>query len=140
MLFYHLLSMFISLTKSTKVQNSSNVSLDIFKVSYKMSRANPIACRRSLFQSVHRTTDQDSCLGPCSYTQHYCITWWNLLSLTQSTNVSPSIHRIKRLRLLTYRQKFQHASRSQLKLFAVLAFAKLADILTFAPQRNPKDS
>jgi hypothetical protein len=36
------------------------------------------------------------------------------------------------LRLSTYQQKFQHASRSQLKL-AALTFAKLADILTFAP-------
>jgi hypothetical protein len=49
------------------------------------------ALHRSLFCSVHRTTDQDSGLGPTSYTQHYCISWWNPLQLTFCINISHTI-------------------------------------------------
>jgi hypothetical protein len=37
------------------------------------------------------------------------------------------------LRLSSYQQKFQHASRSAVETFTVLAFAKLADIPTSVP-------
>ncbi len=35
----------------------------------------------SLFQSVHRTTEQDLSLGQSFYTHHYCIFRWNILNL-----------------------------------------------------------
>ena len=93
-----------------------------------MSRPNLIACRRSLFQSVHPTTDPDSPLGPCSYTQHYCIAWLNILSLTLTTNVSLSRHRIKRFASVDISTKVSTCSKVAVKTFAALAFAKLADI------------
>ncbi len=70
--------------------NLLNNFKEIDLMSKKMSRPNLIASSRSLFNSVHRTTYQDSHFGPYSYTFTYYITWWNILNLTLTTNISLS--------------------------------------------------
>jgi hypothetical protein len=93
------------------------------------------ALYRSLFCHLYHTTDQDSGLGPSSYTQHFCIAWQNLLQQTFCTNIALSKAYNKTFWICQcISTSFHLFPQGQRWNNACLEFTLLADILSGAPQ------